>query len=122
MSEVFSPPPAPPVAPSSDERTLALITHLSCLFTGFIVPLIIWLVHKDRPDRGFVADQAKEALNFCITAILAGIVSAMLVVVLIGFLLLPLLGLAVFVLCILAAIKANEGVAYRYPFALRLIK
>jgi uncharacterized Tic20 family protein len=26
------------------------------------------------------------------------------------------------VLCILAGIKANEGVSYRYPFALRLIK
>jgi uncharacterized Tic20 family protein len=26
------------------------------------------------------------------------------------------------VFCILAGIKANEGVAYRYPFALRLIK
>jgi uncharacterized Tic20 family protein len=26
------------------------------------------------------------------------------------------------VFIILAAIKANEGVAYRYPFALRLIK
>ena len=26
------------------------------------------------------------------------------------------------IFCILAAMKANEGVAYRYPFALRLIK
>ena len=30
--------------------------------------------------------------------------------------------LAALVLIIMAAIKANEGVAYRYPFALRLIK
>jgi uncharacterized Tic20 family protein len=33
-----------------------------------------------------------------------------------------IVGIAWLVLTILASIKANEGVAYRYPFALRLIK
>jgi uncharacterized Tic20 family protein len=33
-----------------------------------------------------------------------------------------IIGIAWLVLTIIASIKANEGVAYRYPFALRLIK
>ena len=32
------------------------------------------------------------------------------------------IGIAWLVLTIIGAIKANEGVPYRYPFALRLIK
>ena len=42
--------------------------------------------------------------------------------VLIGLGLMPLVGIANLVLCIIAGIKANNGEAYRYPFALRLIK
>jgi uncharacterized Tic20 family protein len=33
-----------------------------------------------------------------------------------------IVGVAALVFVIIAAMKANEGVAYRYPFALRLIK
>ena len=41
---------------------------------------------------------------------------------LIGILLFWLVLAANFVLCIIAAIAASKGTAYRYPFALRLIK
>ncbi|MGN6519524.1 MAG: DUF4870 domain-containing protein [Dokdonella sp.] len=118
--------------PSNDDRTWALIGHLSA-FSAFITgigcvigPLIVWLVKRDTLP--FAADQAKEALNFNITAL---IVAAALWVVTIGtffigaLLTVPiglLLFVAWFVLTIVAAIKANEGVAYRYPFALRLVK
>lgn len=125
-------PEALPAATSNDDRTWALIGHLSA-FSAFITgigcvigPLIVWLVKRDTLP--FAADQAKEALNFNITAI---IVAAALWVVTIGtffigaLLTVPiglLLFVAWFVLTIVAAIKANEGVAYRYPFALRLVK
>ena len=39
-----------------------------------------------------------------------------------GALLFPVLGLGVLILGIIAGIKANDGVAYRYPFTIRLIK
>ena len=70
----------------------------------------------------FVDDQGKESLNFQITVTIAAIVAAVLIVLLVGFLLLPIVGLIALVFTIIAGIKANEGVAYRYPFALRLIK
>ena len=107
-----------------DQRTLALIAHLLGIITWFVGPLVIWLMNKDDANKGFVTDQAKEALNFQITVTIAFVVSFILTIVSLGllFFLPTLIGIGNLLMCILAGIKANEGVAYRYPFALRLIK
>ena len=110
-----------PTAVSSDDRTMAMLAHLLGILTAFIGPLVIWLINKDKPEKAFVNDQAKEALNFQITVTIAYIVASALSIILIGLLLIPVIMIANLVLCILAGLKANEGVAYRYPFALRLI-
>ena len=126
-------PQAPlPVTQSSEERTWALIGHLSA-FSAFITgigcivgPLIVWLVKRDTMP--FAADQAKEALNFNITLAIAFCALVLFSIVTFGLGLLiawpigAVLCVAWFVLTIIAAIKANEGVRYRYPFTLRLIK
>lgn len=122
------PPPVPPSdsgSPSAEERQWALFAHLSAL-SGFIIPfgnilgpLVIWLIKKDT--LAFVNDQGKEALNFQITVMIAVLVSAGLTVILIGFLLLPIVGIGALVLTIMAAVKANGGERYRYPFTLRLV-
>ncbi|MGB3311175.1 MAG: DUF4870 domain-containing protein [Nodosilinea sp.] len=111
---------------SPESRMWAMLAHLSSL-SGFIIPfgniigpLIIWLVKRD--EMSFVDDQAKEALNFNISMTIYGLISAILIVVFVGFLMLAVLGIAWLVLAILAAVKANEGVAYRYPLTLRLVK
>ena len=109
-------------AAPQEDRTLAMITHLSGIVAGFIVPLIIWLINKDKPDKDFLNDQAKEALNFQITVLIGYVISTILMAILIGALLMLVVWVANLILCILAGVKANEGVAYRYPFALRLIK
>lgn len=138
------PPAAPPTdghaygaEPSAAERQWALFAHLSallgCLLTGhwfgwgcFIGPLIIWLIKKDTMP--FVDDQGKEALNFNITLALIGVALLLLTIITFGigiFIALPIgviVGIAWLVLIIIAAVKANEGVRYRYPFALRLVK
>lgn len=111
---------------SSEERQWAMFAHLAAL-VGFIIPfgnligpLIVWQVKKN--EMPFVDDQGKEALNFQLTVTLAVIVCLILLVVLIGALLLPIVGIAALVLTVIAAIKANGGEAYRYPLTLRLIK
>lgn len=101
---------------------MAMIGHLSGIVAGFIGPLIIWLINKDKTDKGWLNDQAKEALNFQITIFIAYVVAGLLTIVLIGMLLIPVILIANLVLCIMAGMKANEGVDYRYPFAIRLIK
>ena len=89
---------------------------------GFIVPLIIWLVNKDQADKGFINDQAKEALNFQITLLFVYVVGIVLSIILIGALINMAAWVACVVLSIIAGIRAQKGEAYRYPFAIRLIK
>ena len=92
----------------------------------FIGPLVIWQMKKDTMP--FVNDQAKEALNFAITVSIAGLVLLLLTLLSLGtgaVLAIPLMmiiGIGALVLVIMAAMKANQGIAYRYPFALRLVK
>jgi uncharacterized Tic20 family protein len=109
-----------------ESRMWAMLAHLSAL-SGFVIPfgniigpLIIWLVKRD--EMSFVADQGKEALNFNISMTIYMMVSGVLVFVLIGIPLLIVLAIAWLVLAILAAVKANEGMAYRYPLIMRLVK
>lgn len=120
-----------PTTLSSDERTWALIGHLSAfsafvtLIGGILGPLIVWLVKRDTLP--FAAAQAKEALNFNITVAIAFVALGVFTIMTfgIGVVLAWPIGVALFiawvVLTIVAAIKANEGVAYRYPFTLRLV-
>jgi uncharacterized protein len=110
---------------SKEERNWAMLAHLSGLLAfvtvvgGILGPLVLWLLRKD--DMNFAASQAKEALNFQITVFLAGLVAAVLCLILIGFLLLAMLAIADVVFIVIAAVKAGEGVAYRYPFCIRLV-
>lgn len=128
----FSPPP-PPIGPSSDERLWAMLGHLSALsglLTGgignIVGPLIVWQVKKH--SQPFAAAEAKEALNFNISWLIWTLalwgVAWILMLVLIGFLLVPvlsLLGVAWLVLTIIAGLKAHEGRSYRYPLTIRFI-
>ena len=120
MNESASAPP--PVGASQEDKTLALLTHLSGIILSFIVPLVIWLTNKDKPDKGWLNDQAKEALNFQITIAIAYVICMVLAVIIIGGLLAPVVWLVNLIFCILAGVKANGGEAYRYPIAIRLIK
>jgi len=118
--------PASPGPPTENERTWGMLAHLSALM-GLVFPLIgnilgPLFVSLARGDRSpFVAAHAKEALNFNITITLAAVVSALLMLVLIGFLLLCALFIVWLVMTLLAAIRASEGGPYRYPFALRFL-
>jgi uncharacterized Tic20 family protein len=125
--------PVVPRAPMSPEsaRQWAMLAHLSA-FAGLIIgfsflgPLVVYLIKKD--EDAFVADQAREALNFNLSALLyfavAGILTFVLIFVIIGLLFIPLiLAMAVgwVVLVIVAAVAANRGQAYRYPLTIRFV-
>lgn len=110
------------VTASSEDRNLAMLTHLSGILLGFIVPLIIWLTNKDKADKAWLNEQAKESLNFQITIGIAYIACMVLVVVIIGGFLMPVVWLVNLIFCIIAGMAVNKGESYRYPFALRLVK
>jgi uncharacterized Tic20 family protein len=110
-----------------EARKWATICHLAALVgllgngIGFLVgPLAVWLVKRE--DDPFVDEQGKEAVNFQITMFLAAFVSALLILIVIGIVMLIVVGLMMVIFPIIAAIKANDGLPYRYPLSIRFIK
>jgi hypothetical protein len=115
---------------NKDAKMWAMFAHLSPIilsFVGvgffggsFLGPLVIWLIKKD--EFPFVADQAKESLNFQLTMLIAlvvgwaitGMTCFMVPVVLV----VPILQL---VFGIIATIKSNNGEWYRYPLTIRMV-
>jgi len=100
---------------------MAMLCHLLAIFTGFVGPLIIWLIKKDSSP--FVDDQGKEALNFQIVCLIAAVICIPLVPI---FCIGILLGVAVqifrIVFSIIGTVNANKGIPYRYPWTWRMIK
>ncbi len=127
---------APSVSPAplspSDERSWAMLAHLSVLlnlitgFGGLVASLVIYLLFKDRSR--YVAYHSLQALVFQLiwwsgSGALAGIawvVSSALSVVLVGLLLMPLaflislLPVAAVVYGVIGAIQTSQGQDFRY--------
>ena len=125
MDDTFDPDYAD--EPSSDVLTTASFIHLSALLgllgngIGFVLaPLVFWLLKRD--DDPFLDEQGMEAVNFQLTMTLAAIVSAFMIVVVIGLVLLPIVLLMMTVMPIIAAIRVRDGEDYAYPFTIRFIK
>jgi uncharacterized Tic20 family protein len=108
-----------------DARMWAMFCHLAGFafllpitlgFGSVIGPLVVWLIKKDQYP--FVNEQGREAVNFQITMFIYGLVAGLLMIVCIGFALVLAVAVVDIVFIIIAAIKANEGEHYRYPYPL----
>jgi uncharacterized Tic20 family protein len=112
-------------AVTKSDRNMAALAHLSGLIAGlfsvfgFIGPLVVWLVARDRSP--FIDDQGKEALNFQLTLLLLWLAVFVSIFLFIGLLLVPILWLFSIVASIIGAIKASQGEAFRYPLTIRFI-
>jgi uncharacterized protein len=126
-----TPAAAAPLSTAEDNQW-ASFAHLGGILS-FLPSLIIWLVFKDR--GAFTNQEAKEALNFQITVLIANIALSIIGSIIAVALLIPTLGASsVFsglgwvawlvgaIFSVIAFLKTKDGVAYRYPFAIRLIK
>lgn len=131
MTDQTPPTAAQPSAPltQAEDRQWASFAHLGGIL-WILPPLIIWLVFKDRGS--FTNSEGKESVNFQITVTIGHVaillVNSVLTAVtfgfwgLIGWLLPVALWVVTLVFCIQGFSKAKDGIPYRYPFALRLIK
>lgn len=112
--------------PSREARQWAMFCHFSAFlgmwvpFGSLIGPLILWQMKRESDP--FIDDQGKEALNFQITVAIATAICCLLMLVVIGFVLIGLVFIGAVVLVVIAGVKANDGIAYRYPFTWRPIK
>lgn len=111
---------------TKEERNWGMLSHLLAL-TGYVgipfgniaAPLIIYLMKKD--ESPFVAEQARESLNFQISVGIYWLISAVFMVIFIGFLLFAAVWVGGVILTIIASVKAANGEVYRYPLTIRLI-
>jgi uncharacterized Tic20 family protein len=105
--------------PSQDGKNIALLIWIGTIFLGFIPGLAFYLTKK---DDAYVQEQAKEALNWAITAFLCYLAGQILVFILIGFAVIAVTGLCHVLFCIMGAVATSDGKAFRAPFCIRLIK
>ncbi len=113
-------------SPDKDARNWAMICHISALagyffpFGNILGPLIVWAIKKD--EYAFVDVQGKEAINFQLSVTIAYVISIILCFIVIGFFLLGIVAVYSLVMMIIAAIKTNDGVDFRYPHVIRFLK
>jgi len=138
-------------APAETERHWAAMAHLSAVLlalltswaagvAGVVAALVVWLLKKD--DSPFIAEHAREALNFNLSmliyacaavAIAIGLVGATVLTLGIGLILTLPAGILLMLACaaiavlwlvcsVIATVKAWNGEAYRYPLSLRLVR
>ena len=121
------PQPPRPMHPSgytSEEITWGCAAHWSALVASvigmaFLGPLIVMLTKGN--ESPYVRRQAVESLNFQLSILIYGIVSFVLVFVLVGFVLLPIVGLMWLVFTIIGAVRASKGEEYHYPVTIRMV-
>ncbi|PTE66937.1 DUF4870 domain-containing protein, partial [Staphylococcus devriesei] len=85
---------------SQNEKSMAMLMWILTFFTGFVGPLIIWIIKKD--ESSYLNKQGKNYINYAISYGLYGIGALILTVVLIGYLLLFVLSIVCLVYTILA--------------------
>jgi uncharacterized protein len=118
---------------TQEEKTMSVLAHLSIflnLVTGFLGPvaaLIIWLVYRDRSSNvGFQALQSMWYQVAWLVILVAGwTVTTLLMLVLIGFLLVPVMALITlvpFVHSAYAAYRVSRDGEYRYPLIADMIE
>jgi uncharacterized Tic20 family protein len=113
-----------------EDKNWGMLAHLLTLlgyvvlFGHWIPPLVIYLTKKN--ESAFVAAEARESLNFQITVFLALVLPLpfLCLVVTIPFIVLWLILVAIAqpVLPIVAAVKAADGIPFRYPLTLRFVQ
>lgn len=118
------PPPATPyqgqtqLSPA-DEKLWATLIHVGGIFFSFVPALVGYLVLKDKGP--FIRLHTATALNFQITMAIAYVVGWILTIIFVGFIILAAVSVLIIVFSIIAAVKANQGLAYQYPLAIKFV-
>ncbi|HEY4536136.1 MAG TPA: DUF4870 domain-containing protein [Enteractinococcus sp.] len=101
----------------SDEKTFGILMHIGNLLLGFLVPLIIWLIYRERSET--LNQQGRAALNWGISYLVYLLAASVLMVVAIGWVMWPVLIILDIVFCVIAAVKANDRQPWKYPLSIQ---
>lgn len=111
---------------SEKDKQYAMFIHLS-QFAGLLIPLLGWalpliLWQTKKNTSAFIDTNGKIVMNWIISSLIYGIICYLLVFLLIGFVLLPALGICSIIFIIIGSIKANNGEIWPYPLSIHFIK
>lgn len=107
-------------------NTYCMLIHLSQLTSiiipglGFIMPIVMWATNKDKNIA--IDNHGKVTVNWLISLFIYSIVCGILVFVVIGIAGFFVLAILNFVFAIIAAMKANNGEVWVYPFSIKFLK
>ncbi len=111
---------------SDKDKQYAMFIHLS-QFAGLLIPLLGWalpliLWQTKKNTSAFIDTNGKIVMNWIISSLIYGIICYLLIFLLIGFVLLPALGICSIIFIIIGSIKANNGEIWPYPLSIHFIK
>jgi uncharacterized protein len=126
-----TPQPVSGPSASGDDRTLAVLAHLSPIIAlvltagwlSWVGPLLVWLIWRER--GGLVRTAAATSFNFNITiwvAIVVGWICIFTVILIpVGILLFLVPGILQLVFSILGAVRASRGESFKYPLQIPIL-
>ena len=108
------------------DRQWAVLLHLSQLLgfalpvAGFAVPILIWLLKKETVPT--IDEHGRNVINWLLSSLVYGAVSGLLTCLYVGFLGLAVVMLLALLFPVIAAIKAHDGIVWRYPLSIRFVQ
>ena len=100
-----------------NEDVLAPLTHVLALLFWIFAPLVVFLMTENE----FVKRNAANALNWQISYAVYVLISAFLVLFVVGILTAVLVGLMNLIFCVVATVKAADGEAWEYPLTMDIV-
>ena len=110
-----------------DQKHYCMLLHLSPLaggiipVAGLILPIIMYATNKEHSR--FIEETGRNVLNWMITSVIFLIVAAILGAIIPPFMfLLGAIAVIDLIFMVIGALKANEGIVYKYPLTIEFIK
>ena len=101
------------------DRSWLVLLHLSLFlghlvpFAGYVAPILIWQLMKDGHDE--MDEHGRNVANWIVASTFYHLLFGVLCVALVGIPLLVLIVILAIIFPIIGAVKASQGIAWRYP-------
>ncbi len=104
----------------SDDKLIAILIWAANFVIPFIAGIIAYIYYENKNE--FLRNTAKESLNYGISLVIYGTIASVLAFLLIGFILMPFVGLYYIAIPIVGLLKASEMQVYKPHFTIRFIQ
>ncbi len=98
---------------------LAQLSSFIVPLAGIVLPIVMWSQFKN--ESRLIDEHGRNIINWIISSVIYAIISAILIFVLIGIPLLIAVGILSVIFSIIGAVRANDGIVYRYPLSINFM-